>query len=115
MCFLLVLHLRQKLGVTIHHLIGSNMEPLLLGYGDSTKSPPQSHKAIVQGQYIFFVQHLISWHDEVVFTIDSVSFDVLILNRTNVRIPEHGLSFDCFFLKAFVKVKVAMRHCRHHL
>ena len=41
-CFLLMLDLRQKLGVTIQHLIGPNMEPLLLGCSDSTKVHPKS-------------------------------------------------------------------------
>ncbi len=41
MCFLLMFDLRQKLGVTIQHLIGSNMEPLLLGCGNSSKVRPK--------------------------------------------------------------------------
>ena len=36
-----MLDLRQKLGVTIQHLIGSNMEPLLLGCANSTKVHPK--------------------------------------------------------------------------
>ena len=43
---LLTLDLRKKLGVTIQHLIGSNMEPLLLGCGDSMKVRPKVAKIV---------------------------------------------------------------------
>ena len=56
--FLTMFHLRQKLGVRIQHLIGSDMEPLLLGCGDSTKVHPKSHKAIVQGPDSFFLRNM---------------------------------------------------------
>ena len=46
MCFLLTLDLRKKLSVTIQHLVGSNMEPLLLGCGDSTKVHPKVTKPL---------------------------------------------------------------------
>ena len=39
-----MLDLRKKLGVTIQHLIGSNMEPLLLGCRDSTNVHPKVAK-----------------------------------------------------------------------
>ena len=53
-----VMDLRQKLGVTIQHLIGSDMEPLLLGCGDSTKIHPKVTKPLssVQDQDSFFLR-----------------------------------------------------------
>ena len=46
MFFLLMLDHRQKLGVTIQHLIGSSMEPLLLGCRDSTDVHPKVAKTL---------------------------------------------------------------------
>ena len=65
--FLLMLDLRQELGVRIQHLIGSDMEPLLLGCGDSTKSSPESiRKSQSHGprrKQLFLALHVISWHN----------------------------------------------------
>ena len=53
MCFLLMFDLRQKLGVTIQHLIGSDMEPLLLGCGDNTNVQPQVTKPFSKAKIAF--------------------------------------------------------------
>ena len=80
-----MLDLREKLGVTIQHLIGPNNEQMLLGLYTSS---PKSHKAIVKSQdgiflynyciilYCILTQHVLSWRIEV-FAGASVSFDVL--------------------------------------
>ena len=81
-----MLDLREKLGVTIQHLIGPNNEQLLLGLYTIS---PKSHKAIVKSQdgifmhiliyylhYIIMQHVLLSWRIEV-FAGASVSFDVL--------------------------------------
>ena len=72
-----MLDLREKLGVTIQHLIGPNNEQLLLGLYTIS---PKSHKAIVKSQDGIFLyiltQHVLSWRIEV-FAGASVSFDVL--------------------------------------
>jgi len=41
-----MLDLREKLGVTIQHLIGPNNEQMLLGCGDSTKVHPKVIKPL---------------------------------------------------------------------
>ena len=41
-----MLDLREKLGVTIQHLIGPNKEQMLLGCGDSTKVHPKVIKPL---------------------------------------------------------------------
>ena len=101
MCFLLTLHHRKKLGVTIQHLIGSNMEPLLLSCSNPTKVHPKVTKPLsnakmahsytacnilAQGR-CFCRCFIILWCDDFVLTI--------------VRIPV----FFCI-LKAFVEVKL---------
>ena len=58
-----MLDLREKLGVTIQHLIGPNNEQMLLGLYTSS---PESHKAIVKSQdgtflYDYILYYIISY------------------------------------------------------
>ena len=53
MCISRMLDLRKKLGVTIQHLIGANMEPLLLGCGDSTKVLPKVTNPLSKAEIVF--------------------------------------------------------------
>ena len=75
-----MLDLREKLGVTIQHLIGPNNEQMLLGCGDSTKVHPKVTKPLWKAKMAIFLyilkQHVLSWHIEV-FADAAVSFDVL--------------------------------------
>ena len=87
MYFLTMFHLRQKLGVRIQHLIGSDMEPLLLGCGDSTKVHPKVTKPLSKAKIAFScaTRNILAQCDCLAGA--SVSFQVLIL----------------------------FRHCRHHV
>ena len=87
MYFLTMFHLRQKLGVTIQHLIGSDMEPLLLGCGDSTKVHPKVTKPLSKAKIAFSCATCNILAQCNCLAGASVSFQVLIL----------------------------FRHCRHHV
>ena len=85
MYFLTMFHLRQKLGVRIQHLIGSDMEPLLLGCGDSTKVHPKVTKPLKKIAFSCATCTILAQCNCLAGA--SVSFQVLIL----------------------------FRHCRHHV
>ena len=89
-----MLNLRQRLGVAIHYLIGSDMEPLRLGCSDFTKVHPKVTKPCFcsfsnskGGQENIFLRniYIIFWCNEVVCILRWVDFVY-----TNVRMP--GLS-----------------------
>ena len=112
-----MLDLREKLGVTIQHLIGPNNEQMLLGCCDSTKVHPRVIKPLWKAKmaYSYTTCNTVSWRNDFFCRCFSILWCAVLEKCQDARTWVLNWIFDDFcILKVFVEVKVAIRHCRHH-